>query len=67
MKADVVARFVDSVIANSDYTQMDKSYLYNRVLALVGEEGLKQEVETTDLIALKDELLTIAAKNGKVG
>ncbi len=67
MKADVVARFVDSVIANSDYTQMDKPYLYNRVLALVGEEGLKQEVETTDLIALKDELLTIAAKNGKVG
>lgn len=67
MKVDVVARFVDGVIANSDYTQMDKSYLYNRVLALVGEGELEQEVETTDLIALKDELLTIAAKNGKVG
>ncbi|KRL84263.1 UDP-glucose--hexose-1-phosphate uridylyltransferase [Ligilactobacillus apodemi] len=67
MQKDVVSSFVAEVILQGDYTQMDQPYLYNRVLALVGEENLVQEVAESDLITLKDKLVEIALKNGKVG
>ena len=59
--------FVAKVIEASDYTEDDMFYLRNRVLALVGEDGAEQETQKTDLIALKEELVDLAVKNGKVG
>ena len=59
--------FVAKVIEASDYTEDDMFYLRNRVLALVGEDGVEQETQETDLIALKEELVDLAVKNGKVG
>lgn len=59
--------FVAKVIEASDYTEDDMFYLHNRVLALVGEDGAEQETQETDLIALKEELVDLAVKNGKVG
>lgn len=59
--------FVAKVIEASDYTEDDMFYLRNRVLALVGEDGAEQETQETDLIALKEELVDLAVKNGKVG
>lgn len=59
--------FVAKVIAVSDYTADDMFYLRNRVLALVGEEGVQQETKQTELLALKDELVDLAVQNGKVG
>lgn len=64
---DVVQKFVTGVIAVSDHTEMDRLYLYNRVLALVGEENLLQDVKIDDLIGLKDELVKIAVQNNKIG
>mgnify|MGYP000803140986 FL=1 len=59
--------FVAKVIEASDYTEDDMFYLRNRILALVGEDGAEQETNQTDLIALKEELVNLAVKNGKVG
>lgn len=59
--------FVAKVIETSDYTEDDMFYLRNRILALVGEDGAEQETNQTDLIALKEELVNLAVKNGKVG
>ena len=59
--------FVAKVIEVSDYTEDDMFYLRNRILALVGEDGAEQETNQTDLIALKEELVNLAVKNGKVG
>ena len=57
--------FVAKVIEASDYTEDDMFYLRNRVLALVGEDGAEQETQETDLIALKEELVDLAVKNGQ--
>lgn len=65
--ARLLETFVDQVIAHSDYTEMDKIYLVNRVLALVGEEGADRTTTSTDLIALKEELLDLAVANGRAG
>lgn len=58
--------FVEQVIVHSDYTDMDKTYLVNRVLALVGEEA-DRETTSTDLITLKEELVALAVDNGLCG
>ncbi|HEM3653759.1 TPA: UDP-glucose--hexose-1-phosphate uridylyltransferase, partial [Streptococcus suis] len=53
----LVDRFVEQVIANSSFEEMDALYLRNRVLALVGDQVLTVQTELEDLIELKDELL----------
>lgn len=58
--------FVHQVIENSDYTEEDYFYLYNRILALVGEEGVERPTEETTLIGLKEELVALAVENEKV-
>lgn len=63
----LIEQFVSAVIAASDYQVEDHIYLANRVLALVGDEGSHQESSEADLIALKDQLVDLAVKNGKVG
>lgn len=65
--AGLVDRFVEQVIANSDFEEMDVIYLRNRVLALVGDQVLTVQTELTDLIELKDELLAQAVRTGFVG
>lgn len=65
--AGLVDRFVEQVIANSDFEEMDALYLRNRVLALVGDQVLAVQTELTDLIELKDELLAHGVGTGFVG
>lgn len=65
--AGLVDRFVEQVIANSSFEEMDALYLRNRVLALVGEQVLTVQTELTDLIELKDELLAHGVGTGFVG
>ncbi|WP_105118583.1 UDP-glucose--hexose-1-phosphate uridylyltransferase [Streptococcus suis] len=67
MMAGLVERFVEQVIANSDFEGMDALYLRNRVLALVGDQVLTVQTELTDLIELKDELLAHVVRTGFVG
>lgn len=65
--AGLVDRFVEQVIANSDFEEMDALYLRNRVLALVGDRVLTVQTELEDLIELKDELLAHGVRTGFVG
>ncbi|MGQ7413090.1 UDP-glucose--hexose-1-phosphate uridylyltransferase [Streptococcus suis] len=67
MMAGLVDRFVEQVIANSGFEEMDAIYLRNRVLALVGDQVLTVQTELDDLIELKDELLAQAVRTGFVG
>ncbi|WP_079269522.1 UDP-glucose--hexose-1-phosphate uridylyltransferase [Streptococcus suis] len=67
MMAGLVDRFVEQVIANSDFEGMDALYLRNRVLALVGDQVLAVQTELTDLIELKEELLAHGVGTGFVG
>lgn len=59
--------FVSAVIDNSTFEEMDTTYLSNRVMALVGEKVAEQETEAEQLIDLKDDLVAVAVKNGKIG
>ncbi|HFI0351579.1 TPA: UDP-glucose--hexose-1-phosphate uridylyltransferase [Streptococcus suis] len=65
--AGLVDRFVEQVIANSDFEEMDAIYLRNRVLALVGDQVLTVQTELEDLIELKEELLAHGVGTGFVG
>ncbi|CYX65194.1 galactose-1-phosphate uridylyltransferase [Streptococcus suis] len=65
--AGLVDRFVEQVIANSSFEEMDAIYLRNRVLALVGDQVLAVQTELTDLIELKEELLAHGVGTGFVG
>ncbi|MBY5023135.1 UDP-glucose--hexose-1-phosphate uridylyltransferase [Streptococcus suis] len=67
MMTGLVDRFVEQVIANSSFEEMDTLYLRNRVLALVGERVLAVQTELEDLIELKDELLAHGVRTGFVG
>ncbi|HEL1581872.1 TPA: UDP-glucose--hexose-1-phosphate uridylyltransferase [Streptococcus suis] len=67
MMAGLVDRFVEQVIANSSFEEMDALYLRNRVLALVGDQVLTVQTELTDLIELKEELLVHGVRTGFVG
>lgn len=35
--------FVSKIIENSDYAELDATYLSNRILALVGEDNAQQD------------------------
>ncbi|HEL1907390.1 TPA: UDP-glucose--hexose-1-phosphate uridylyltransferase [Streptococcus suis] len=67
MMTGLVDRFVEQVIANSDFEEMDALYLHNRVLALVGDQVLTVQTDLEDLIELKDELLAHGVRTGFVG
>ena len=66
MTEQVLDAFVTAVIAASDYEEMDRIYLKNRVMSCVGEEGLDAPAHMADLIALKDQLVEIAVANSKI-
>ena len=63
----VIDDFVEQVIQSEVYKPMDYSYVKNRVLALVGEEGANTPTSETDIKKIKDMLVELAETNGKVG
>ena len=66
MTEQVLDAFVTAVIAASDYQEMDRIYLKNRVMSRIGEEGLDAPAHQADLIALKEQLVEIAVANSKI-
>ena len=66
MTEQVLDAFVTAVIAASDYQEMDRIYLKNRVMSRIGEEGLDASAHQADLIALKDQLVELAVANSKI-
>ena len=66
MTEQVLDAFVTAVIVASDYEEMDRIYLKNRIMSRVGEEGLDGPAQKEDLIALKDQLVEIAVANNMI-
>ncbi|HIW70178.1 MAG TPA: UDP-glucose--hexose-1-phosphate uridylyltransferase [Candidatus Limosilactobacillus merdipullorum] len=62
----LVSSFVDQVIQNSDYTDEDRIYLTNQVLSMVGDSALTATTVKSSLIDLKDDLVDVAAANGRI-
>ena len=58
----LVENFVTKVIAESTFEELDRIYLTNRVLALVGDGVLEVETDQDDLIELKDQLVEEAVR-----
>ena len=58
----LVEKFVSQVIAESQYEDIDRIYLNNRVLALVGEGIFAVETDQDNLIDLKDQLVEEAVR-----
>lgn len=66
MAQGILDAFVTAVIAASDYQEMDRIYLKNRVMSRIGEEGLDAPVHNSDVISLKEQLVEIAVANSKI-
>ncbi|MFR3747677.1 UDP-glucose--hexose-1-phosphate uridylyltransferase [Streptococcus sp.] len=62
----VLDAFVTAIIDASDYEEMDRIYLKNRVMSRIGEEGLDAPAHQADLIALKNQLVELAVANSKI-
>ena len=62
----LVETFVTKVIAESTFEELDRIYLTNRVLALVGDGVLDVETDQNDLIELKDQLVEEAVRLGTI-
>ena len=58
----LVETFVTKVIAESTFEELDRIYLTNRVLALVGEGVFDVETDQDNLIDLKDQLVEEAVR-----
>ena len=62
----LVEKFVTKVIAESSFEELDRIYLTNRVLALVGEGIFDVETDQDNLIDLKDHLVEEAVCLGTI-
>ena len=62
----LVETFVTKVIAESSFEELDRIYLTNRVLALVGEGIFDVETDQDNLIELKDQLVEEAVRLGTI-
>ena len=62
----LVEKFVTKVIAESTFEELDRIYLTNRVLALVGDGVLEVETDQEGLIDLKDQLVEEAVRLGTI-
>ena len=58
----LVEKFVTKVIEESSFEELDRIYLTNRVLALVGEGVFNVETDLDSLIDLKDQLVEEAVR-----
>ncbi len=63
----VLDGFVDRVISESSYGELDRVYLRNRIMALVGEVGVERESHAETIVEAKDELVAVALENGRIG
>lgn len=61
---NLVETFVTQIINFSDYTELDRIYLRNWILALVGDDALTVKTTQSNLLALKDQLVQIAQDHG---
>lgn len=61
---DLIRKLVEQVIEKSDYTELDKYYLYNHVLHLVGK--CEKECQEASIIDVKDALIEQAVLNQKI-
>lgn len=61
----VVQDFVTEIIKRSQYQEMDRVYLVNRLFHLVGETSLESTSEKS-LLELKEALVDQAIQNGKI-
>ncbi|MEW4353372.1 UDP-glucose--hexose-1-phosphate uridylyltransferase [Streptococcus pneumoniae] len=66
MGEKLVERFVAEVIADGPYEELDRIYLTNRVLALVGDGALHVETNAQELLDLKEELINVALLEGTI-
>lgn len=66
MAQGILDAFVTEVIAVSHFEELDRIYLKNRIMSLVGEEGVDQPVKKEGLLALKDQLIELALANGQI-
>ena len=62
----LVETFVTKVIAESTFEELDRIYLTNRVLALVGDGVLEVKTGQDNLIDLKDQLVEEAVRLGTI-
>ena len=61
---ETVSKFVDAVIDSGTYQPLDRIYVTNRVLGLVGD-GAAVDAKSDELLDIVDALLETAVKNGK--
>ena len=66
MPQGILDAFVTEVIAVSRFEELDRIYLKNRIMSLVGEEGVDEPVKKEGLLALKDQLIELALANGLI-
>ena len=62
----LVENFVSKVIAESSFEELDRIYLTNRVLALVGDGVLEVKTDQDGLIDLKNQLVEEAVRLGTI-
>ena len=62
----LVETFVTKVIAESTFEELDRIYLTNRVLALVGDGALEVKTDQDNLVDLKDQLVEEAVRLGTI-
>ena len=64
----VVCGFVQRIIASTDYDELDRNYLTNQVLSLIGQTTFDATVTSSDddTLDLLDSLLAIGIENGVI-
>lgn len=67
-RKEELTHFVDRLIKQSDYEDVDRRYLINQVLGLVGEGNgdTVAQVDGDDLISMKDDLVELAVLNHRI-
>ncbi len=59
----LIENFVQKIIANTDYQEMDRVYLFNRLQALVGDGDVEVQASGEDSLL---QLVDLAVKRGKI-
>lgn len=59
----LIENFVQKIIANTDYQEMDRVYLFNRLQALVGDGDVEEKASSEEAML---QLVDLAVKRGKI-